>query len=174
MTWPAAGNGSHEPLGFVQAGYGLSFVAWSDFAVYAGLFLSALASATLLPGSSEAALLALLSLGRGEAVPLVMVATAGNVLGSFFNWIFGRFFSGFRDRGWFPVKGPLYDRAVVWFRRYGVWSLLLSWAPAVGDALTLVAGALRVDLLRFLILVSAGKAARYVLLVAAFSWWSGG
>lgn len=146
----------------------------SDFAVYAGLFLSALASATLLPGSSEAALLALLSLGRGEVAPLVMVATAGNVLGSVVNWILGRFFSGFRDRGWFPVKGSSYDRAVAWFHRYGAWSLLLSWVPVVGDPLTMVAGALRVDLLRFLIFVSAGKAARYVFLATAFAWWKSG
>jgi membrane protein YqaA with SNARE-associated domain len=145
----------------------------TDLAAYAGLFLSAFTSATLLPGSSEAALLALLAIGRGETVPLVMVATAGNVLGSFVNWILGRFFSTFRDRRWFPVKAQSYDRAVAWSRRYGVWSLLLSWLPVIGDPLTVAAGALRVDLLRFLVLVSLGKAARYAFLVAAFNWWNG-
>lgn len=144
----------------------------TDLAAYVGLFLSAFTSATLLPGSSEAALLAFLSSGRGQAISLVMVATAGNVLGSSVNWILGRFFSTFRDRRWFPVKPASYERAVAWYRRYGAWSLLLSWLPVVGDPLTVAAGALRVGWLRFLVLVSLGKAGRYAFLAAAFHWWS--
>jgi membrane protein YqaA with SNARE-associated domain len=145
----------------------------TDLAAYAGLFLSAFTSATLLPGSSEAALLALLATGRGEAISLVTVATAGNVLGSSVNWILGRFFSTIRDRRWFPVTAQSYDRAVAWYRRYGTWSLLLAWLPVIGDPLTVAAGALRVDWLRFLVLVSIGKAGRYVFLAAAFYWWNG-
>ena len=45
------------------------------------LFTSALLSATLLPGSSEALLLFKLRAG-GQALPLVLSATAGNLLGS--------------------------------------------------------------------------------------------
>jgi membrane protein YqaA with SNARE-associated domain len=145
----------------------------SDLAVYAGLFVSAFTSATLLPGSSEAALIALLALGRGDAGLLVVVATAGNVLGSCVNWVLGRFFSSFRDRRWFPVDEKSYERAAAWFRRYGVWSLLLSWLPIIGDPLTAVAGALRVDFLWFVILVSLGKAARYGFILAAFNVWNG-
>ena len=145
----------------------------SDLAVYAGLFVSALTSATLLPGSSEAALLALLAAGQGDAGLLVAVATAGNVLGSLVNWILGRFFSRFRGRGWFPVNERSYEHAAAWFGRYGVWSLLLSWLPVIGDALTVIAGALRVGLVRFLLLVSLGKTARYAFIAGAFTWWSG-
>jgi membrane protein YqaA with SNARE-associated domain len=100
------------------------------------------------------------------------VATAGNVLGSCVNWVLGRFFSSFRDRRWFPVDGQSYERAAAWFRRYGVWSLLLSWLPIVGDPLTAVAGALRVGFLRFVVLVSVGKAARYVFILTAFNLWN--
>src|SRR3546814_11895468 len=107
-----------------------------DFGAYAGLFGSALASATLLPGSSEVVLLALLASGTGDVATLVFVATVGNVLGSLVNWAIGRFLSAFRDRRWFPVKPDAYDRAVAWYGRYGRWSLLMSWVPFVGDALT--------------------------------------
>src|SRR3546814_11506113 len=107
-----------------------------DFGAYAGLFGSALISATLLPGSSEVVLLALLASGTGDAATLVIVATVGNVLGSLVNWTIGRFLSSFRDRRWFPVKPDAYDRAVAWYGRYGRWSLLMSWVPFVGDALT--------------------------------------
>lgn len=145
----------------------------TDLAVYAGLFVSAFTSATLLPGSSEAALITLLALGRGDYGLLVVVATAGNVLGSCVNWVLGRFFSAFRDRRWFPVDEQYYERAAAWFRRYGVWSLLLSWLPIIGDPLTAVAGALRVDFMRFVVLVSLGKAARYGFILTAFDLWTG-
>jgi membrane protein YqaA with SNARE-associated domain len=145
----------------------------TDLAVYAGLFVSAFTSATLLPGSSEAALVTLLALGRGDAGMLVVVATAGNVLGSCVNWVLGRYFSRFRDRRWFPIDERSYERAAAWFRRHGVWSLLLSWLPIVGDPLTAAAGALRVDFLRFVTLVSLGKAARYGFILAAFDMWNG-
>lgn len=61
----------------------------------------------------------------------------------------------------------------VGINRYGVWSLLLSWLPIIGDPLTVVAGALRVGLLRFVLLVSIGKGARYIFIVGAYSWWNG-
>lgn len=140
---------------------------------YAGLFLSALASATLLPGSSEAALIALLAAGQGDAILLVVVATVGNVLGSFANWMIGRYLAHLRDHPWFPIGPEAYDRAKRWVGRYGVWSLLLSWVPVIGDPLTLAAGLLRVPPLPFVLLVTLGKASRYVALVAAYAWWTG-
>jgi membrane protein YqaA with SNARE-associated domain len=146
----------------------------AEVTIYAALFASAFLSATLLPGSSEAALVGLLAAGQGNVALLVAVATAGNVLGSVANWILGRFFSHFRDRRWFPVDRKSFDRAIEWYGRYGVWSLLLAWLPVVGDPLTLVAGALRTDIRWFVLLVMIGKAARYVFLAAAFAWWSNG
>jgi membrane protein YqaA with SNARE-associated domain len=140
---------------------------------YAGLFASAFTSATLLPGSSEAALIALLAAGQGEPVLLVAVATIGNVLGSFANWTVGRYLAHLRDRPWFPVGPEAYNRATDWVGRYGVWSLLLSWVPVIGDPLTLAAGLLRVPPLPFLLLVAISKAGRYVALLAAYIWWTG-
>ncbi len=144
----------------------------SDLAVYGALFASAFLSATLLPGTSEAALVGLLVTGQGNAAALVAVATAGNVLGSLANWILGRFFAHFHDRPWFPVKATAYERACRWYARFGVWSLLFAWLPVVGDPLTLVAGVLRTDLRWFLPLVAVGKFARYLTVTAIALWWS--
>jgi len=143
-----------------------------EWSAYAALFASAFLSATLLPGSSEAALVALLATGHGNPVALVAVATLGNVLGSTVNWLLGRLFTHFRDRHWFPVSPKSYERAAYWYRRYGLWSLLFAWLPVIGDPLTLFAGALRVDIRVFLPLVTAGKLARYLLIAAGFLWWS--
>jgi membrane protein YqaA with SNARE-associated domain len=139
-----------------------------------GLFLSAFLSATLLPGSSEAALIALLALGKHDPALLVAVATLGNVLGSVVNWALGRWFAHFSGRRWFPVGERAYARAAGWYNRFGVWSLLLAWVPVIGDPLTAVAGALRVPFLRFVALVTVGKAARYVFIALAVAGWMGG
>ena len=145
----------------------------TEIGVLAGLFASAFLSATLLPGSSEAALLALLAMGKSHAPTLIAVATVGNVLGSVVNWLMGRFLAHFRDRRWFPIDEKSYDRAAAWYGRFGVWSLLLSWVPFIGDPLTVVAGMLRVRLGWFVLLVTLGKAARYVFLAVAFATWQG-
>ncbi len=102
-----------------------------DFAVYAGLFLVALAAATILPAQSEAALAGLLISGYSPGL-LIAVASLGNVLGSVMNWGLGRGIEHFRDRRWFPVRDAGLERAQHWYRRYGKWSLLLSWVPVVG------------------------------------------
>src|SRR5262245_14418144 len=138
-----------------------------DAAGLFGLFVSAFLSATLLPGSSEAALVALLALGQSDAVLLVAVATAGNVLGSAVNWAMGRFFAHYADRPWFPVSAAAFERATAWYRRFGVWSLLFAWLPVIGDPLTLAAGVLRTGFWRFLALVTLGKAGRYAFIALA-------
>jgi len=137
-----------------------------DLLSLAGLFAVAFIAATILPAQSEAALVALLVLGEQSPVLLVIVATIGNVLGSVVNWLLGRWIEHYRDRRWFPVGEQALDRATGWYRRWGRWSLLLSWAPIGGDALTVAAGVLREPFWSFLLLVTAAKAGRYIVLAA--------
>lgn len=135
------------------------------------LFGSAFLSATLLPGSSEAVLLGLLASGTGQPALLVAVASLGNIAGATVNWGMGRYFLLFKDRSWFPMKDATNARAQAWFARYGIWSLLLSWVPIIGDPLTLVAGIMRVSIGQFLIFVGVGKVLRYALIVFAWQNW---
>jgi membrane protein YqaA with SNARE-associated domain len=137
---------------------------------YAGLFTSALLAATILPASSEVVLATLLASGAYDPSLLFITAVAGNTAGALINWTLGRFLLHFQDRRWFPLTPARYERACAWFKRYGIWSLLFSWLPVFGDPLTVVAGALRVGFWRFLILVAAGKAARYAAIVATVQW----
>ncbi|MDR3412796.1 MAG: DedA family protein [Formivibrio sp.] len=121
----------------------------------AGLFGSAFVSATILPGNSEAALLALLHFQPQSAVVAVLVATLGNVLGGLTTVWMGRRL---------PVAPE--GRAVNLARRFGPVSLLLSWLPLVGDALCGVAGWLRWPLSPVVLWITLGKALRYALLAA--------
>ena len=137
----------------------------SDYAAYFTLFTSALVAATLLPAQSEAVLAGLVLGGQQPVAVLVTVASIGNVLGAVINWALGRGIERFRERRWFPVGPQALARAERHYRRWGKWSLLLSWAPLIGDPLTVVAGILRERLWVFLLLVTVAKLGRYLVLV---------
>lgn len=142
-----------------------------EVAGYGGLFVVALLAATILPLQSEAALVGLLLNGTFSAAGLLAAAIAGNTLGAVINWWLGRGLERFRERRWFPVKEPALARAQHWYRRYGRWSLLLSWVPIVGDPLTVIAGVMREPLPVFLALVGVAKAARYLVLAGLTLGW---
>ena len=143
-----------------------------ELSAYPALFLAALAAATLLPAQSEALLVGLLLGGQHSPWLLLLVASAGNVLGSLLNWWLGRYLEHFRERRWFPASAAQLERASRWYRRYGRWSLLFSWLPVVGDPLTLMAGVLRESLWVFLLLVTLAKGLRYLALAALTLGWA--
>ena len=136
---------------------------------YLLLFASAFLAATILPFYSEVVLFALLREG-GDPVLLVFVATLGNTLGAVVNWLLGRYLLHFQARRWFYFSRSQIDKAQRWFQRYGFWSLLMAWAPVGGDALTLIAGIMKVRLWVFLLLVGTGKALRYISVVYLEAW----
>jgi membrane protein YqaA with SNARE-associated domain len=129
---------------------------------YLSLFGVAFLAATLFPAQSELALAGLLAAGRYDPGLLILAATAGNVLGSAANWVVGRYLHRFRDRRWFPIPGAALNKAERSYRRWGYWTLLLSWVPVIGDPLTLVAGLLRTPLWLFLGFVTLAKGGRYL------------
>ncbi len=135
-----------------------------DIAVYLGLFSIAFIAATIFPAQSEAVLVGLLLSGHYPVWALLTAAGTGNVAGSVVNWGLGRGIERFRDKRWFPVSPDKLARAEAWYNRYGKWSLLAAWLPVVGDAITIMAGVLRVPLVTFIILVSISKMSRYIVL----------
>lgn len=138
----------------------------SDLLAYAALAASAFVAATIFPLQSEAVLVGLMLAGEQPVWALVAVASVANTAGSVVNWGLGRLIHRYRERRWFPASPEALARAEAWYRRWGHWSLMLSWAPIIGDPLTLVAGVLREPLWRFLILVALAKTGRYVTLAS--------
>lgn len=138
---------------------------------FVALFIAAFLAATLLPLQSEAVLVGLLVGGDHAPLLLILVATTGNVLGSVVNWMVGRSLLRFRHLRWFPASERQLHRAQGWYRRYGRWTLLVSWLPVVGDPLTLVAGVMRERLIPFVLLVTLAKGVRYVVLAALVLAW---
>ena len=142
-----------------------------SLSAYPALFVSAFGAATRLPLQSEAVLVALLLAGQHPLWALLLVATLGNVLGSWINWLLGRSIEHYRERRWFPVSPARLQQAQGWYARYGRWSLLLSWMPVIGDPLTLVAGVMRERLWIFVAIVTLAKAGRYAVLAAITLAW---
>lgn len=132
------------------------------------LFLSAFGAATILPFYSEATLIIYLERGYSPTA-LCAVATLGNTLGATINWAIGRFATKYETSRWYPLKNSNLKQAQAWFQKYGVWSLLFSWLPIGGDALTLIAGTMKVRFLVFLPLTAFGKGARYALMALVFT-----
>ena len=145
----------------------------SSLHLYPALFGTAFLAATIFPAQSELLFAHLLRAGEHDWRLLLTVATVGNVLGSVVNWLLGRSLERLRGRRWFPTSDETLERAERWYGRWGKWSLLLSWAPFIGDALTLVAGALRTPFVTFLSLVVIAKAGRYWLIVLAINGTAG-
>ncbi len=130
---------------------------------YFGLFVAAFLAATILPLSSEVVLTTLLINGLSPTA-LIAAATIGNVLGSLANYVLGYWASVEVVKKWLKIPEKEFLKAEQRFVKYGLFSLLFAWVPIIGDPLTVIAGILRIRLLWFVILVSAGKLMRYVVL----------
>jgi len=131
------------------------------------LFVSAFTSATLLPGSSEALFLLMLSQETWNTGLLIVIAGLGNSLGGMSNWVIGILIR----RGLWKDKAPDEKRrshAEQWLQKYGSPVLFLSFLPIIGDPLCLVAGLVRIHWLKALVYISLGKFFRYGVLGVMF------
>jgi membrane protein YqaA with SNARE-associated domain len=130
---------------------------------YLILFITALISATLFPLGSEALLLYDIKQGYNIYL-LLFFATLGNSLGSIINY-----FLGLKGEGYLINKNLLSEKYILkaknYFDKYGGFSILFSWLPIIGDPITFVAGVLKYDFKKFLILVIVAKFSRYLFLV---------
>jgi len=133
-----------------------------------GLFALSFLAATVFPVASEAGLVALILAGV-DPMACVATATVGNTLGAVTTWGVGRWGSEVFLARLLRLSVSDRERARVIFARYGTWSLLLAWAPVIGDPLCAVAGLFGLPLSRFILPVLAGKLARYAALAYLFS-----
>lgn len=132
------------------------------------LFVAAFGAATLLPLQSEAVLFGLLWDGNYTPFILIVVASIGNILGSCVNWWLGLKIEHYKNKKWFPISEDKMLKAQKIYQKYGFWSLLLSWVPIIGDSITLIAGLLKENFMRFLFIVSLAKIGRYIFIYLAF------
>jgi membrane protein YqaA with SNARE-associated domain len=138
---------------------------------YIGLFIISFLAATVIPFSTEVAVLLMPRIGFN--VWIVMgVATAGNFLGSMTGYVAGRLGSDWVFSRFFDVKPERYERVERWVQKYGAPALGLNFLPFVGDVLPVVAGTMSLGPWVTSAWVFAGKFLRYVVLlgIAGYLW----
>ncbi|MCK3654591.1 hypothetical protein A4G19_02040 [Pasteurellaceae bacterium Macca] len=133
------------------------------------MFFSAFLSSTLLPGNSEivfSAFAAQYWLLRENAINMLfflwLIATLGNTLGSLTTYAFARYLPQLNEEK-FTRKSAQW--AFHYSQKYGVYILLLSWLPIVGDLFCAIAGWLRFPFRQTCLFLFLGKGARYAILL---------
>ncbi|BDM65386.1 membrane protein [Shewanella sp. NFH-SH190041] len=133
------------------------------------MFSGAFLAATLLPGGSEILLAVLVEEAPLHWPALLAAAALGNTLGSLTSFYLGRL--GRFAKTPEAMSHGRYRHALALVQRYGIWSLLLAWAPIIGDLLCLLAGWLKLPLWPSTAMILLGKTLRYVLIIAAVLHW---
>jgi membrane protein YqaA with SNARE-associated domain len=131
-----------------------------------GLFFSAFISSTIAPGGSEAVLAYMVSDGSYDVQFLVFLAAIGNTLGAMTTWGLGALAAKK-----FPVASLLPEKkqnALDIVKKRGLWVLLFSWLPVIGDALCFAGGWLKLPLLPACLVILSGKFGRYALVAWVF------
>lgn len=125
------------------------------------LFFAAFGGATLLPFSSEAAVI--LALKNDMPLLHVMIfASSGNILAIMLNYALGYFlYEKTKDKLFKSRVGKL---SYMYAHRYGYAALLFSWLPIIGDPLTLISGLVRLKFVWFVIIAGSLRVLRYYFL----------
>ena len=131
--------------------------------IYLSLFFVAFLSGSLLPMGSEA--LVIYDLKEGYNPTLIIIfASLGNTLGAVLNYFLGLKGEEFLEKRGYLNSKKL-SKAKERFKKYGAFALLLSPLPIIGDPITFVAGILKYDFKKFLLIVGIAKSIRYLLLL---------
>ncbi len=130
---------------------------------YSSLFILSFMASTVVPIGSEWLLISMAMKGF-DPVLIVSTATAGNTLGACTTYGVGIYGSTWMIQKLFRMDERAQKRAEKFYARYGIWSLLFSWLPIIGDPICFAGGLLRIHFGLFVLLVLAGKLFRYALL----------
>lgn len=129
------------------------------------LFITSFIAATIVPASSAAILLAALAAGA-QPIPALIACSVGNSLGCAANYWIGRLIG----KPLIPKlrKSKNGRKAIRYVKKYGTYSLLISWTPFLGDPITIAAGIFRISFLKFSLIVYSFRIVGYIIVAAFF------
>ncbi len=140
-----------------------------DFEIgYIGLFLTSFFAATIIPISSEAFLIFMLTVGY-EPFSCLMISTAGNTLGGWSNYVVGKI----GNPVWLNLIGVSSRKITNWklkVQKYSYWLALFSWLPIIGDLLAVALGFFRAPMVLSFIFIFIGKLLRYAILILGYHY----
>lgn len=129
-----------------------------------GMFLAAFLAGSFFPFSSEAVMIALMAMGV-EPWELIIYGTAGNVLGSVFNYCIGRMGKEEWFERYLHVKPEHMDKARRFMRGRGAYMGFFAFIPLLGSAITILLGLMRANVVITFVSIIIGKLLRYIILI---------
>ena len=129
-----------------------------------GMFIAAFLAGSFFPFSSEAVMLALMALGVNPW-ELMLYGTAGNVLGSLFNYTVGRMGKEEWFEKYLHVKPEQMDKARKFMRGRGAYMGFFAFIPILGSAITILLGLMRANFVITFVSITVGKLVRYIMLI---------
>ncbi len=127
-----------------------------------GLFLGCMLSATIIPFSSEFLVAGAMKMQTYPLILIVLVASLGNTAGGMISFLMGWLCKWEWLEKYFKVKREKLMRVHDRVYKYGVWAALFSWAPLVGDLISIALGLMRISPWKTLLVMFIGKTLRYV------------
>ncbi len=136
---------------------------------YLGMAVAAFIAGSFFPFSSEAVLLGLMAAGL-DPWELVVWATVGNTLGSYFNYCIGRLGRIDWIEKYLHVRKEKLDETVEWMQGRGALMGLLAALPIIGTATCIGLGLMRANIPIAMTTIFISKVVRYIILVYATQW----
>lgn len=134
---------------------------------YWGMGVLAFLSGSIVPIASEVLLAMFLKLEL-DPIALVTVATIGNTFGGFTCYMLGYLTSKEKVKKFFKISDKRMKRADLLIQKYGYWTASISFVPAIGEALLVALGIMRVDKYKVFVVMLVGKLIRYIFVTASF------
>ena len=134
---------------------------------YWGMGVLSFLSGSIVPIASEVLLLFFLGLGL-SAVWLTVVATVGNTMGGITCFMLGYLTDKETVQRIFRIPDKRMKRANMLIQKYGYWTAMFSFVPAIGEDVLLVLGIMRVNKYKVIAVMAFGKFARYAFIAASF------
>ena len=127
--------------------------------LYQSVFTDGVLSSFLIPFRSQTAFFAMRAFGEQEAATMQLAAVCGVIggtLGHLFNWLIGSALLYISQKKKVGFWDESYDKIRPYYTRYGLYTLLLSWATLFG-VFSLAAGVFGVPLKRTIPLLLIGQ-----------------
>ncbi len=127
---------------------------------YIGLFLGTFLAATVLPFSSEILIIGIMIAG-GDPWYSFFISTSGNWLGGLTSYYLGYLGKWEWIEKWFGIKQETLDKQKKYIDKYGSLIAFFSWAPVVGDVLSVGLGFYKLKFWKCAVYMLIGKAIRF-------------
>lgn len=136
------------------------FISYSYF----GMFVAAFLAGSIFPFSSETVMVSLQMMGA-DPMKLLLWGSAGNVLGSMFNFCIARLGKIEWLKTYFHVSQTSLDRAEKFVKGKGAWVGFLAFVPVLGSGITIMLGFMKANVPISVLSISVGKILRYTVLI---------